>query len=202
MKKIFVYLMMLMVIISLTGCKRESDAIRFKKDYESINGKENSHGKINREISISEDNVFVISNANEILEKLNNKDSFYVYFGSKLCPWCRSVIEKANEMAIERGVAKIYYVDIWDDEGNEILRDKYTLDDDNKPFLEKEGTSEYQKLLEAFDYLLKEYTLKDKDNYEINVGEKRIFAPNFIHIDKGIPKKLVTGISDKQKDSR
>ena len=52
-----------------------------------------------------------------MLEKIENEDSFYVYFGSKLCPWCRSVIEKAVDIANLNNVSKIYYIDIWNDEG-------------------------------------------------------------------------------------
>ena len=204
MKKYIVYLLIVIVTLVTVGCssKKESIGLSFKNDYESVNGKENSSGKIHRTLSIPEDNVFVFSSASEVLKKIDNKETFYVYFGSKLCPWCRSTIEKANEIASEKGVAKIYYVDIWDDSGNEILRDKYKLDDNNKPVLDKEGASEYKKLLEAFDELLSDYTLTDKNNKEVKVGEKRIFAPNYVFIEKGVAKKLITGISSKQKDSR
>ena len=199
MKKILISLLTVVLLFSVVGCTKK---VSFKEDYESVNGKENAHGKLHREITIPEDNVFEVSSATEIVKKIENKETFYVYFGSKLCPWCRSTIAKANEIAMERGISKIYYVDIWDDEGNEILRDKYTLDESNKPVLDKEGTSEYKKLLEVFDSLLKEYTLTDSNNNVINVGEKRIYAPNFIYIEDGVAKKLVTGISEKQKDSR
>ena len=206
MKKLFLSLLVGILVVSLTGCgtndTTKASGKAFKEDYESVNGKENASGKIHRTISIPEDNVFVMSSASEVLKKINNKDSFYVFFGSKLCPWCRSTIEKANEVAIEKGVSKIYYVDIWDSEGNEILRDKYKLDDNNKPVLEKEGAAEYQEFLKAFDSLLTEYTLTDKNNNKISVGEKRIYAPNYVYIENGVAKKLVTGISEKQKDSR
>ena len=202
MKKIFISLMALVLVLGIVGCtKKESDAIKFKNDYESVNGKENSHGKIHRELNIPEDNVFVLSDSSSILKMIDNKETFYVYFGSKLCPWCRSTILKANEVAKDMGISKIYYVDIWDNDGNEILRDKYTLDN-GKPTLEKDGTSDYKKLLEKFDSLLKDYTLTSDDGKVISVGEKRIYAPNFIFIDKGVAKKLVTGLSDKLTDSR
>ena len=202
MKKILICLTALVLVFSVGCAKKEESGLAFKKDYESVNGKENSHGKLHRELDIPEDNVFVISSASEIVKKIENKDTFYVYFGSKLCPWCRSTIVKANEVAKAKGISKIYYVDIWDNDGNEILRDKYTLDDKNKPVLDKEGTEEYKKFLEAFDSLLSDYTLKDKDGKTIQVGEKRIYAPNFIFIEKGVAKNLVTGLSDKLKDSR
>jgi len=201
MKKIFISLLVFIFLFATVGCSKQSGEA-FKNDYESVNGKENSHGKIHRELDIPIDNVFVMSNSEEILEMINNKETFYVYFGSKLCPWCRSTVVKANEVAKKKAVSKIYYVNIWDDDGNEILRDKYSLDSTNKPVLEKEGTKEYTEFLKVFDSLLKDYTLTDKDGKTIDVGEKRIYAPNYIFIEKGVPKKLVTGISEKQKDSR
>ena len=200
-KKILICLFAFVSLFLITGCSEKS-GVAFKKDYEEVNGVANKSGKIHRVISIPEDNVFVEVTPEEVIKKIENKDSFYVYFGSRLCPWCRSVIEEANIMAKRHGVGKVYYVDIWDDEGNEILRDKYKLDDDNKPVLDKEGTESYKKFLTYFDSLLKEYTLTDSNGKTVSTNEKRIYAPNYILIEKGVAKKLVTGISEKQKDSR
>ena len=197
---------LLLITIGIFGIflitNKENAALSFKKDYESINGEKNAHGKIHRVISIPEDNPFETVKASDIIKKIKNKETFYVYFGSKLCPWCRSNIEKSCEVAKVHGITKIYYVDIWDDDGTEILRDKYTLDDNNKPILEKKGTAEYDELLTYFNDLLKDYTLTDKNDNEVEVGEKRIYAPNYVYIEKGVAKKLVSGTSDKQKDSR
>ena len=38
--------------------------------------------------------------------------------------------------------------------------------------------------------------------FRVKVGEKRLFAPSYIYIENGEAKKLTTGISDKQTDSR
>ena len=198
MKKHFILLMIISLFI-ISGC---SHNIGFKEDYESINGTENSSGKVHRSIVIPEDNPFEEVNASDIIQKIENKETFYIYFGSRLCPWCRSVIESACKIAELRGINKIYYIDIWDDEGNEILRDKYTLDADNKPVLEKDGTGDYQKLLDYFSEYLRDYTITDNDGNSISVGEKRIYAPNFMYVDKGELKKLVTGKSDNLTDSR
>ncbi len=201
MKKYFV-LLLLVSLFMLTACGKENTTVSFKEDYESVNGKENKSGKIHRVVTIPEDNAFEEVDAKEIVKMIENKETFYVYFGSRLCPWCRSVIEKACEIASLRGISKIYYVDIWDDEGNEILRDKYSLDDNNKPVFEKEGTPDYQKLLTYFDSFLRDYTLTSEDGNTVNIGEKRIYAPNYIYVENGTIKKLVTGKSDKLTDSR
>lgn len=202
-KKILMLLLGVFSIITLSACdKKNSSAIEFKNDYESINGKENSHGKVNRIISIPEDNPIKEISSSELINKIENKETFFVYFGSKLCPWCRSVIEEAIEVANENEIETIYYIDIWDDEGNEILRDKYELDENNELQVVYEGTEEYKKLLNYFDNFLEEYTLTNDNDEKISVNEKRIFAPNFVYIEKGEAKKLVDGISSKQQDSR
>ena len=201
MKKYLLLCLLLLISITLTGCG-EKTGVAFKKDYESVNGKENAHGKIHRTIEIDENNPFIEVKSDEIVKMIENGETFYVYFGSTLCPWCRSTIEKAIEVALNKGISKIYYVDIWDDEGNEIVRDKYVLDDNNKPVLSIKGDANYSKLLTYFNDFLSDYTLTDAKGNKIMIGEKRIYAPNYMYIQNGNIKKLVTGISDKQTDSR
>ena len=197
MKRKILILFGIICVISTTACKRnECDAIRFKKDYESINGEINSSGKQHRTVDIKEDNPFVFTTPKSIIEKIERKETFYVYFGSKLCPWCRSVIEKSIEIANKYGIKKIYYIDIWDDSGNEILRDKYIKDDNGKTIKINNGTDEYFKLLDYFDNILSEYEIDE------NTKEKRIYAPNFIYVENGKAVRLTTGISEKQQSSR
>ena len=200
-KNIFIMLLVVISIIGLTACNKNSSGIEFKKEYEVLNGSVNSNGKEHRTITIPSDNPFEKVSAKDIVEKIENKETFYVYFGDKLCPWCRSVIEKASEVAIDKGIKKIYYVNIWDEDGNEILRDKYELKD-NALTKTIDGTDEYYKLIQYFDGLLSDYTLTDEEGNKTSVGEKRIFAPNFIYVKDGKPVRLVEGISDKQNDSR
>jgi len=205
MKKKFLILILLFItIFATTACdnKKINDASQaFKEEYESLNGKTNKNGKIHRTVSIDEFNPYEKVTASDILNKIENKETFYVYFGDKLCPWCRSVIEKSIEIANKNNINKIYYVNIWDDEGNEILRDKYTLVDGEISKI-IDGTSEYKQLLEIIDNLLTEYTITDQEGNKIEVGEKRIYAPNFIYVKNGKPVKITEGISSKQKDAR
>ncbi len=199
-KNLILIIVLCIGVFSLNGCTK-SDAIKFKNEYEGLNGKTSSYGSKYRKVSIDKDNPFVYASANEIINMINNDESFYVYFGDKQCPWCRSAIEKAIEVSKKYDIKTIYYVNIWDDEHNEILRDKYELDDNNKPVIVNKGTSEYKKLLKYFDGVLADYNLTDDEGNEISVGEKRIFAPNFIYVKKGKTIKLVEGTSDLQKDS-
>ena len=204
MKKKIIILILVITIFTITACNNKSDAKMFKKDYESVNGKVSANGKEYRAVSISSNNPFIITTAEDIVAKVENNETFYVYFGSKLCPWCRSVIEKAIEVANLNEVDKIYYVDIWDDEREEILRDKYVLSDEGKAVLAKDGTEEYFKLLEYFDSVLPNYTYSANKNGgdKLDVQEKRIYVPTFIYVAKGEPIRYTSGISEMQTDSR
>lgn len=199
MKRFKLIIILLIGILLFTGCSNK-DALKFKEDYESINGKEIGENKY-RDVSIDKDNPFVEVDAEKILDMIEKDETFYVYFGDKKCPWCRSVIEKAIEVSKDYDVNKIYYVSIWDDDFNEILRDKYKINDKGKVEKVSDGTDTYNILLKEFDSLLSDYTLTDNNKKEVKVGEKRIYAPNFIYVSNGKAIKMTDGISDKQKDS-
>ena len=203
-KKVLLLIIIFVSILNLTACNKNKDAILFKEDYESLNGTTTSNGKEQRTLNIPKNNPFVFTTAKDIVERIENNESFYVYFGSKLCPWCRSSIEKAIEVANDKGIEKIYYVDVWDDEGNEILRDKYTLDDNGKTVLVNEGTEEYFKLLSLLDEVLPEYTYAANKNggAKLDIQEKRIYLPTYIYIANGNPVRVTSGLSESQTGSR
>lgn len=201
MKKKFIYVILGILFLGvLTGCASKS-AKEFKKEYEALNGTTNKSGKVHRTIKIPRNNPMEKVGSSEIINMINEKKTFYVYFGDELCPWCRSVIEKAIEVAKKNNVDKIYYVKIWDADGNEVLRNKYTISGTDVEET-TEGTDDYIKMLDLFKDLLGDYTLTAENGDKIELGEKRIFAPNFIYIKDGVAQKLVDGISDKQTDSR
>lgn len=195
MKKIILILTIFLII--LTGCKKETNEnyLKFKEDYELLNKKDNY-----RQISLdNEVNIKTIT-GEEVVEKIENKETFYIYFGSPSCPWCRSIIEMALEIANKKDIT-IYYVDIWEDDHEEILRDRYKINDNGEIETIYKGTDSYKELLKYFDSFLNEYTLTDKDGNIINLGEKRIFAPSFFYIEDGKTKKHTTGISTYQKNA-
>ena len=200
MKKGLFLVFLLMGVISLSvydmKVKNINDSLKFKEEYEGFNGEKNDYFEY-RNLSITEKNPIIYSSAEEIVQKIENNETFIVYFGDPECPWCRSVIEQAINSANENGISKIYYVRIWNGFHNEILRDVYELDKES-PVLKVKGSVSYYKLLKYFDKLLKDYTLTNKDNKTIQVNEKRIFAPSFIYVKDGNPLQLVDGISKKQ----
>ncbi len=202
MKKGLFLVFLLIGVISLSvydmKVKNINDSLKFKEEYEGFNGEKNDYFEY-RNLSITEKNPIIYSSAEEIVQKIENKETFIVYFGDPECPWCRSVIEQAINSANENGISKIYYVRIWNGFHNETLRDVYELDKES-PVLKVKGTVSYYKLLKYFDKLLKDYTLTNKDNKTIQVNEKRIFAPSFIYVKDGNPLQLVDGISKKQEN--
>ena len=64
MKKYLYIALCLLIILPLTGCKKEkenlsTDAIKFKEEYESLNGTTSSSGKTIRTININKDNPII-----------------------------------------------------------------------------------------------------------------------------------------------
>ena len=177
---------------------------KFKKEYESLNGKTSKSGKEYRSVVIPEDNNIEITTLKNINKMIDNKETFYVYFGFEGCPWCRSVIEKMIEVSKTNNINKMYYVDVRpgvDDEKNDI-RDEYDIDSDGNIYLSRKGTNEYHAFLKKAYNVLNDYShadIKSLDNTKFE-GAKRLGAPNIIYFKNGVAKKLTTGISDKEKD--
>lgn len=193
MKKILLIGIIGVSLFLLTGCvDKDTDAYKFKKEYESINNKDNGNGKKYRKLNIANDNPFVYSTAEDIVKRLDKEETFIVYFGFKECPWCRSILTELINVAKDKEVEKIYYVDIKD------VRDvKEYVDGEIKTT--KKGDKYYMELIELLDKVLDEYTLST-DEGEISTGEKRIYAPNVIAIGNGEPIQMETGISEELKD--
>ena len=198
MKKISVLFIALLLVCSVSSCaKKNLDSKKFKEEYESFNDKKNDYFEY-RDLDLEEDNPFVYSTDADIVEKIENNESFIVYFGDPECPWCRSVIEQAIKSANDNNIEKIYYVRFWDGFHKETIRDVYELDGDNNPVLKEKGSDAYAKLIDYLDNVLEDYTLKDSEGNAINVGEKRIFLPNFVSVINGEAKELIEGISENQ----
>ena len=198
MKKILSILLIVILLVSLAGCKSTTDlkdANKLKKEYESQNGKETKSGKKMRKVSIDKDNPFVYTTAEKISKKIDKEETFIVYFGFSTCPWCRSIIEELVRCAKDSDVAKIYYVDISD------IRDTREIVD-GEIKTTKEGSKGYMELIDKLGEVLDDYkvTVTDSDEDEISLEEKRIYAPNVIAVVNGKAKQLETGISEDLKN--
>lgn len=172
----------------------ETDAIKFKKEYESLNGQVNDKGNEYREISISKKNPIKYATADDIVEMMDNDETFAVYFGFSKCPWCRSVIPTMLEVADDLEIDTIYYVDVLD------IRNTLEVDDSLEVIETKKGTDGYYKLLEKFADVLDDYSLSDSEGNSVDTNQKRIYAPNIAVVLNGKAEDLTTGISDNQED--
>ncbi len=197
MKKILLIVLVVTLLVGLTGCKKKEkdnfDKYNFREEYMSINGLESSSGKTIRPITISEDHAFVYATAEELVEKIENKESFLVYFGFPTCPWCRSILEQLDKAINDKKIDKIYYVNVLD------IRDVREVNENGDIVTTKEGSEGYQKLLTLIGDVLEDYSLT-KDGESISAGEKRIYAPNIVAIAKGKAVQMETGISDELTD--
>lgn len=169
-----------------------TDSIKFKEEYEALNGMKGSNDVQIRSILIDEDNPLIYATEDDIVSMIENKESFIVYFGFANCPWCRSVIPSLIQAAKESNVTKIYYVDVLN------IRDKYELDEKNKAVRTVEGTAGYYKLLELLDDVLDDYSpltyeVKKKTK-KVSIKEKRIYAPNIIAVKNGEAKAKEDGL--------
>lgn len=199
MKKLQKVCSLILIVILLSACTnktltaKEKDALKFKEEYESLNGKSNNNRKY-RKVTIDEDNPMRYKSASDIVKMIEDKKSFIVYFGFDSCPWCRSVVPTLLEVAKDLEVDTIYYVDVKE------IRDVLKLGEKDEVVTEKKGDESYYKLLELLDPVLEKYTLTNEDGKEIDTEEKRIYAPNVVSVVDGKAVELETGISDEQTD--
>lgn len=191
MKKDNIVLILLLIIIAIIALmcgyfaynKNEvneiTDAIKIKEEYEKYNGKINDEtNKTYEEVHLSDDNPFVYKKEEDILKLLDNGTGL-IYFGIPNNHPSRSIIKIIEEISKENKIKEIYYLDI------SLVRDTFTLDENDKIIKEKEGNSNYYKLLNVLDKYLKEYTLIGKENITISTNEKRIYAPTLIAVLNG-----------------
>lgn len=73
--------------------------------------------RFSEEYKISEDNVFVYRNSDEILKIMKNGTGV-VYLGFPECPWCSAYVVYLNEVAKENHLDKIYYYNVLEDRKN------------------------------------------------------------------------------------
>ncbi len=100
------------------------------------------------------DNVFVYRTPEQIINILE-KGTGIVYLGFPECPWCTAYVPYLNEIAKEKEVEKIYYLNILEERKN--------------------NTDAYKKITE----ILSDYLQNDEE------GNKRLYVPAVIAIKDG-----------------
>lgn len=159
------------------------DAIKFKEEYEALNGVEVTEDLKYSKLNISENNPIKYSNYDELLEIIKNKTGV-IYLGFPECPWCRSALPILFDVVKDNDIKTIYYMNILNERDSYVVQDGelvYAVDEDGN---EKKGTKGYFKLLKALDKHLTEYTVSfEGKTYETE--EKRIYAPTVIFVRDG-----------------
>ena len=92
------------------------DALRFKKEYEDVNGMiREKDGMLFNNVDSPEQNPIQYINIDEFVDILNNKSGI-VFLSSPTCPYCRASISSLLKAAKELKMTTIYYYDISKDE--------------------------------------------------------------------------------------
>lgn len=148
-----------------------SDEIKFKKEYESINGtKWESDGYSGEYLTIDLPRNNLMKYAtDETIVDLVTSGTKVIYFGNAKCNWCRSAVPVLIEAAKDYGLQEIYYYDFFS------LRSAY-----------EEGTD--QRLVDIYQSLMNEIgdlittTFDEESN---TAGEKRLSAPSVVTVSTG-----------------
>lgn len=155
------------------------DQINFKNEYESLNGTiREKDGKTIKSISIKDDNPVDILTEEETIDFLENRTGI-IYMGFEDCPWCRTMLPVLLQTLENAGIEKLYYLNIKD------IRSTLSLDSKNKVQTDKEGTTNYYRILELLDSYLTPYTLTTSKGKTVETGEKRLYAPTVVFVKNG-----------------
>ncbi len=170
-----IFIVVLFAIYSLTG---NEDALKFKKDYESLNNTiRSSDGAKYNDVDIPKKNPIKYISATEAVDIIKNKKGI-IYFGANWCPWCRNAVEVLFKAAKQKKVDTIYYLDMDTAKNTWEIKDGKAV----KTEQEKEG---YYELLNLLSPILSDYVLKDENGLSYNTGEKRIYMPLVIAVNGG-----------------
>lgn len=163
----------------------ETDALKFKREYEALNGEKARGESVYQTLDISENNKVKYANLKETVEFLE-KDTGIIYFGFPNCPWCRGILPTLLNVVEKSSLDKILYVDMTD------KRDTFEVKDD-EAVKTKDADREYYRILEILDEYLDEYTVTDgvvDKAYKTN--EKRVYVPLVVVVKDGEIKDAVT----------
>ena len=153
----------LLLLLGVSGCRKETDAGRFKKEYEDLNGKKDSEGVSYLEIEISSTNTIRYCDYDKIVEAIDN-GTHLVYLGWPQCPWCRSMLPVLIDTVNEFKGVYIYYFNVYD------LRSSYENDPDSA-----EG-QKYRKIADM---------LKEQASSFYEDGTAKLTASNVYFIREG-----------------
>lgn len=185
-KRIYIISVVALLIVTILGAagiyfsmreKPSEDALRFKEEYESLNGtiRESDGAKYN-DIKIPKKNPIVYINCEEAIDVLDENQAI-IYVGANWCPWCRNAISVLFDVAKDYKVDKIYYLDLDNEKSSYEVKNGELVKT-------KDGSKAYYELLEKLSDRLDDYIITD-DEKKYETGEKRIYMPYVVGIRNG-----------------
>lgn len=144
------------------------DEIKFKDEYENLNGQELFENYTLKTVDINIDNNVKYVTDEEILNLLT-KGNNVIYLGWADCNWCRSIVPTLVEALKERHIDTLYYYDFKN------LRNNY----------ENDSSEEKVKLYKDIIEIIGDDIESVFDENSPRSGEKKILAPTVIFIKNG-----------------
>lgn len=160
----------------------------FKEEYEKLNHKKDRDGNSYLELSIDSDNIVQYATYDKIFSLLE-RGTGVIYFGTPESNQSRSVLPVLFDASEEVGIDTIYYLDLSTDQ------DQKELGENGKVIIKKEGTKDYQKLVEKLDSVLQSYDGLEDDSI------KRIYFPMLIFVKDGEIIASYIGSSDSKNNA-
>ena len=147
-------LVVLLLLITAAGCQKEK-FIEYQKPTGTISDMSGYDGL--------ESEQFYDITVDEILEKIENRETFIVYFGYEGCPWCICVVPVLHQVSVEKEMP-IYYLNF-----------KNTINSENVEGMKK----------------ISEICGNDQEGLE--EGQFSFFFPTVLYIKKGETYKVHIG---------
>lgn len=144
----------------------------FKEEYEKLNHKKDKDGNSYLELSIDSDNIVQYATYDKIFSLLE-RGTGVIYFGTSKSNQSRALLPILFDASDEVGIDTIYYLDLSADQ------DQKELGEDGNVITKKEGTKNYQKLVEKLGSVLRSYDGLEDDSI------KRIYFPMLIFVKDG-----------------
>ncbi len=188
MKRGLKLLFVFATLFVLVGCgiTFTDEELKFKEEYESLNGQKTESGQTYKPIFIEEKTGVQYKDASEIIDIIK-KGTGVIYLGFPECPWCRTVLPVLLDAMDEEEYRTLYYFDARE------IRDTKHLEN-GTVVTDKEGTKEYYEMIE----LLKNY-LGPYEGLE-DSSIKRIYFPTIIFVKDGKIKGVHIGTIESQED--
>lgn len=191
MKKniVLVVAMVALMVIGIFGMNQKinNDGVKFKNEYETLNGKTNDYNKEYLAVKIDSDNPIVYATYEDVMNLLDDGTGI-IYFGFPECPWCRNAVPVLLDAAKELSIDKIYYFNALD------IRDKKHLDEEGNIVIDEEGTEEYKKLVQRLYEVLPVYDGLNDETI------KRLYFPTVVFVKDGNIIGLHTSTVTSQED--